>query len=152
VYVLVMPVALIGFLDPLPYAAQTGEMTAPLLGTWRVRDLVDGPGSPRVGKDVIKRLRVQITGKRLVIAGGEEREDYVIVGVNPTRGPAAIDVRDLTTGRTYRGIYEREGKRLRICIQFWTRGDARTSVRPESFKEADPANVFGPTLYLLELD
>jgi uncharacterized protein (TIGR03067 family) len=152
VYVLIMHMALIGSLDPMPYAAQMGEMTVPPLGTWRVRDIIEGAASSRIGKEMIKRLRVQITGKRLVVTGGEEREEYVIVGINPTQGPVAIDLRDLTYGRTYRGIYEREGMRLRISIQFWTTGNAKTSVRPKSFKDADSANVFGPTLYLLELD
>jgi uncharacterized protein (TIGR03067 family) len=144
--------ALIGFLDQLPYPTQTGEMTAPLLGTWRVLDIIDGPGSPRVGKDVIQRLRAQITNGRLVVTGGEETEVYVIAGIDGTRGPAAIDLRDPKQRRTYRGIYEREGKRLRICTQFWITGNAATSVRPESFAEADSANVFGPTLYILELE
>jgi uncharacterized protein (TIGR03067 family) len=129
-----------------------GEITAPPLGTWRVRDIVDGPASSRGEKEVTKKLRVRITEKRLVVTGGEEREEYVIVGINPSQGTAAIDLRDLTSGRTYRGIYERDGKRLRICIQFWTTGNAKTSVRPESFQEADSAKVFGPTLYLLEQD
>ena len=141
-YALAVHVALIGFLDAKSYAAETGEMTAPLLGTWRVLDIIDGPASSRDGKTV------QITGKRLVVTGGEEKEEYAIVGINPEQGTAAIDLR--AYGRTYRGIYEREGKRLRICIQFWTKGNAKTSVRPKSFKEADSANVFGPTLYLLQ--
>jgi uncharacterized protein (TIGR03067 family) len=147
-----MQVALIGFLDPVPYAAQRGKMTAPPLGTWRVREIIDGPASSRGGEDVIKKLRVRITGKRLVVTGGEEKEEYVIVNIDPTQGTAAIDLRDLTYGRTYRGIYEREGRRLRICIQFWTTGNAKTSVRPVSFEEAGSANVFGPTLYHLELE
>ena len=144
-YVLVPLVALIGFPDGPQSAAETGEVTGLPLGTWRVHEIIDGPASSRDGK------RVQITEKRLIVTGGEKKEEYVIVGIKPTPGTATIDLRDLT-GRIYRGIYEREGKRLRICIQFWTKGNAKTSVRPRFFKEADPASVFGPTLYLLELE
>src|SRR5262245_49925530 len=121
-YVLAVHVALIGFLDARPYPAETAESMAglmdPHLGTWRVRDIIDGPASPRGDKKGIKNLRVRITGKRLVVTGGEEKEDYVIVGIQPARGTATIDLRD-RTGRIYRGIYERKGKRLRICVQFW---------------------------------
>jgi hypothetical protein len=142
-------VALIGYLDPMPDAAQMGQVTAPPLGTWLVREIVDGPASSRGDKDTIKKLRVRITGKRLIVTGGKEKEEYLIVGVKPMSGVMAIDLRDQTK-RTYCGIYECKGPRLSICIQFWTTGNAKTSVRPESFKEADRANVFGPTLYLLE--
>jgi uncharacterized protein (TIGR03067 family) len=145
-----MYVALIGSPDPLPYTAQAEARMASPLGAWRVRDLIEGPASSRGGKELIKKLRVQITGKRLVVTCGEQREEYGIVGISPRDGPSAIDLRDPTSGRIYRGIYQREGKRLRICIQLWTKGNAKTSVRPESFTEASPANVFGPTLYLLE--
>jgi uncharacterized protein (TIGR03067 family) len=93
---------------------------------------------------------VRITDNRLVVIGGEEKEEFSIVSNIPTQKPSAIDLR--ADGRTYRGIYQQEGKRLRICVQFWTEGNAKTSVRPKSFKEAERANVFGPTLYLLELE
>jgi len=143
-YALVLPAVLSGFLDCSPSIAQMSEVTeGPPLGTWRVLDIIDGPASSRDGKTV------QITDNQLIITGGEEKEEYSIVGIIPTQRLAAIDLR--IHGRTYRGIYQQEGKRLRLCVQFWTEGNAKTSVRPESFKEADPANAFGPTLYVLEL-
>jgi RNA polymerase sigma factor (sigma-70 family) len=126
----------------IPGPAETGKVTGPPVGTWRVLDIIDGPASARDG------TTVQITGKHLVVTGGEKKEEYLIVGINPTQGPAAIDLR--AGGRTYRGIYQQEGKRLRLCVQLWTEGSAKTSVRPQSFKEADRATVLGPTLYLLE--
>jgi uncharacterized protein (TIGR03067 family) len=141
-----MHAALIGFLDPMPSAAQVMEMSEPPHGAWRVRDIIDGPASGRDDKVV------QITSKRLVLAGGEQKQEFVIVGINPDQEISTIDLWDRRHGRTYRGIYERKGKRLRICIQLWITGNAKASVRPESFKEADSRKVFGPTLYVLELD
>src|SRR5262245_35329705 len=141
-YVLVVQLALIAFRDLPPSAAERGDLTGPPVGTWRVLDIIDGPGSSRDGK------AVQITAKRLAVTGGQEKEEFRIVGIDPTGGTTAIDLR--AQGRTYRGIYQQEGERLRICVQFWTTGNAKASVRPASFTEADPANVFGPTLYILE--
>ena len=144
-YALVVLATLSGFLDCSPSIAQMSKVTeGPPLGTWRVLDIIDGPASSRGGKTV------QITENQLVITGGEAKEEYLIVSIIPTQRPAAIDLR--VHGRTYRGIYQQEGKRLRLCVQFWTEGHAKTSVRPESFKEADRANVFGPTLYVLEFE
>jgi uncharacterized protein (TIGR03067 family) len=148
-YAFVAQVALVWFLDLKPSAAEMGEMTAPLLGAWRVLDIVDGPASSRGDKDALQDLTVHITGKWLIVTGGEQKEEYLIVGINPTPGTPTIDLRD-ARHRTYRGIYQREGKRLRICVQFWTQGGATRSVRPESFQEADPTKVFGPTLFFLE--
>jgi uncharacterized protein (TIGR03067 family) len=141
VYVFILEAALMAGAD-LPPSAERGKLAGPPVGTWRVVDIIDGPASARNG------TTVQITGKHLVVTGGEEKEEYLIVGINATQGLAAIDLR--AGGRTYRGIYQQEGKRLRICVQLWTEGNAKTSVRPQSFKEADRAKVFGPTLYLLE--
>ena len=141
-YGFIVLAALMACLD-VPRSAEMGEVTGPPVGTWRVLDVIDGPASSREGKTV------QISGKRLVFTGGEEKEEYVIVRITPTKGLAAIDLR--AQGRTYRGIYQQEGNRLRMCVQFWTEGNAKTSVRPKSFKEADRTKVFGPTLYLLEL-
>jgi uncharacterized protein (TIGR03067 family) len=141
-YVYIVVAALMACLD-FPPSAESGEVTGPPVGTWRVLDVIDGPASSRDG------TTVQISGKRLVVTGGEEKEEYVIVRIIPTQGLTAIDLR--AHGRTYRGIYQQEGNRLRICVQFWTEGNAKTSVRPGSFKDADRTKVFGPTLYLLEL-
>jgi|SRR6516162_594793 uncharacterized protein (TIGR03067 family) len=131
--------------------APTDELAPPpYRGTWRVAGMIDGPAAPPLSAEEIKKLTVRITDKRLVIVGGEEKQEYAIVRIDSTQRPAVIDLRDVTWRRTYRGIYEREGKRLRLCVQFSITGNAKTSVRPASFKEADPANVFGPTLFLLD--
>jgi hypothetical protein len=144
-YVLVVLAGLCGFPDCSQSIAQMSEVTErPLLGTWRVLDIIDGPVSSRDGKTV------QITDNQPVITGGVEKEEYSIVSIIPTQRPAAIDLR--VHGRTYRGIYQQEGKRLRLYAQFWTAGNAISSVRPESYQEADRANVFGPTLYVLEFE
>jgi uncharacterized protein (TIGR03067 family) len=143
-YALVVLATLSGCLDCSPSIAQMSEVIeGPPSGTWRVLDIIDGPASSRDGKTV------QIADNRLVVTGRKGKEEYSIVSIIPTQSPAAIDLR--ADGRTYRGIYQQEGKRLRICVQFWIEGNAKTSFRPESFKEADRANVFGPTLYRLEL-
>jgi hypothetical protein len=114
------------------------------VGAWRVLNIVDGPASSRDGK------ALQIAGNRLVITGGEEKEEYVIVAMNQMQGATGtIDLRDAHR-RTCCGIYQQEGKRLRLCVQFWIEGNAKTSVRPKTIKEADATNVFGPTRYLLE--
>jgi uncharacterized protein (TIGR03067 family) len=129
----------------------SAKVTPPLPpGTWQVVGFIAGPASAPPGDEEIKKLRVRITDRRLVVTGGDEQEDYVIVRMDASRRPAAIDLRDEARGRTYRGIYERQGKRLRLCVQFWTTGNAKTSERPAAFKEANSANVFGPTLLLLE--
>jgi uncharacterized protein (TIGR03067 family) len=123
----------------------------PLLpsGAFRVAGFIAGPASS-LSEDEAKKLRVSITNKRLVIDGGDEKEEFAIVAIDESRWPRMIDLRDKASGRIYRGIYERRGKRLRLCIQFWTTGDAKTSDRPASFSDASPANAFGPTLFNLE--
>jgi uncharacterized protein (TIGR03067 family) len=142
-YVLIIQVGLLACGNLPPSALEKGEITSPV-GTWRVLDIIDGPASSRDGKTV------QITGNRLVVTGGEGKEEYVIVAMNPMQGATGtIDLRD-SHRRTCCGIYQQEEKRLRICVQFWTEGNAKTSIRPKTFKEADATNVFGPTLYLLE--
>ena len=139
-YALVVLATLSGFLDGPPSIAQLSEVTeGPPLGTWRIVDIIDEHVSCRRDKTV------QITDNRLVFTGGE----YSIVSIIPTQRPAAIDL--WADGWTYRGIYQQEGKQLRICVQFYIEGNAKTSVRPKSFKEADRAKIFGPTLYVLEL-
>jgi uncharacterized protein (TIGR03067 family) len=127
------------------------KVTPPLPpGSWQVVGFIAGPASAPPGEEEIKKLRVLITDKRLVVTGGEEKEEYAIVRIDASRQPGVIDLRDVARGRTYRGIYERQGKRLRLCVQFWITGNEKTSERPASFKEAHTANVFGPTLLLLE--
>jgi uncharacterized protein (TIGR03067 family) len=111
---------------------------------------IAGPASTPPREEEIKKLRVRITDRRLVVTGGDEQEDYAIVRLDASRLPAVIDLRDVVRGRTYRGIYERQGKRLRLCVQFWITGNAKTSERPASFKEASLSSAFGPTLLLLE--
>ena len=131
--------------------APSVKVTPPLPpGTWQVVGFITGAASPPPGEEEIKKLRVRISDKRLVITGGDEQEDYAIVRLDASRRPAVIDLRDAARGRTYRGIYERQGKRLRLCVQFWITGDAKTSERPASFQEASPSSAFGPTLLLLE--
>src|SRR5262245_15546112 len=138
---LVSHVILIGLLDPTSHTAHAGQMTGPPVGAWRILNIIDGPASSR------DRKTVRIAGERLIVTGGEESEEYAIVRIKSAEGIAAIDLRDLKNRRTYLGIYQSEGKRLQICIQFWTTGNAKASVRPESFQEANPVKVFGGTLY-----
>jgi uncharacterized protein (TIGR03067 family) len=110
---------------------------------------ITGPADA-LSEEESKQLRVQITNKHLVLTGGEEKLEYAIVALDASRRPGLIDLCDMVRGRTYRGIYEWQGRRLRLCVQFWTTGDAKSSDRPASFTEANRATTFGPTLFLLE--
>ena len=78
-YVLILRAALIAILDLPPSSAERGEMTAPPVGTWRVQEIVDGPASGRDG------TTVRITGARLVITGGAEKEEFLAALVQAER-------------------------------------------------------------------
>src|SRR5262245_32733719 len=77
-YVLVVQVALIASWDLPQSAAQGGEMIGLPVGTWQVLDLVDGSGSSRDDKIV------QITGSQLLLTGGEDKQEFRIVGIDST--------------------------------------------------------------------
>ena len=140
---LVILAALSGTLAFRPSVSDFDKVKGPPQGTWRVLEVIDGPAS------ALAATMVQISGKRLVLTQGEEKLELLIVGINPTKGIGTIDLRDKYK-RIFRGIYHQDGKRLSICVQFWTEGNAKESIRPQSFLEADRTKVFGPTMYVLE--
>jgi uncharacterized protein (TIGR03067 family) len=140
---LVVMTALSGILISRPSISDLDKVSGPPQGTWRVLEMIDGAASARADKIL------SFAGRQLIVTDGEAKEEFWIVSINPTQGTGTIDLRDKNR-RIYRGIFTQEGKRLTICVQFWIEGNARVSVRPQSFNEAGRSNFFGPTLYLLE--
>jgi uncharacterized protein (TIGR03067 family) len=146
--------AFAGFLIASPgYAGAEAAPTKQIDGTWKVIDIVEAglsaADSPKEARELGK-VTVKVTDGRLILASPEGEEEFAVTRIAKHR-PAAIDLRDKEGGPIYRGIYQRDGKRLKICIQFWMVGDAKASARPRSFKEArDRKMDYGPTLLILE--
>jgi uncharacterized protein (TIGR03067 family) len=140
---LVVLTALSGILISRPSLSDSGKVYGPPQGTWRVLEIIDGAASARADKFMC------FAGRQLVVMDAEDNEKFLIVRINPTQGIGTIDIRDKRK-RIYRGMFQQQGKQLTICVQFWIEGNAKESVRPASFMEADRSKVFGPTLYILE--
>jgi uncharacterized protein (TIGR03067 family) len=140
---LVVLTALSGILVSRPSIPDSAKMHGPPQGTWRVLEIIDGAASARTDKIM------QFAGRQVVVTDGEAKEEFLIVSINPSQGIGTIDLRDKRK-LIYRGILQQQGKRLTICVQFWIQGNAKESVRPTSFTEADHSKMLGPTLYILE--
>lgn len=114
-------------------AAAGGDVGA-VQGTWlAVAVTADGRRAP----DAEARMfRIAVAGDRLTFgAGGEDRTARF--ALDPTRSPRGIDLTWLDgpeKGRTVRGIYAREGGRLRLCVPNPKTGDA--GARPGGFTAA----------------
>jgi uncharacterized protein (TIGR03067 family) len=139
--------------------------TGPLQGTWKVIDIVEGGASGRGDfKEAPKlvELTVKVAKGRLTLSGPVKEEAvirveeevfevFTVTGIDPTRRPATIDFWSKADRVTYRGIYQRQGKWLYVCIQFWMSGPTKASERPRSFEQAwDRKKNFGPMLLILE--
>jgi uncharacterized protein (TIGR03067 family) len=140
---LVVLTALSGILISRPSISDSDKVYGPPQGAWRVLQIVDGAASARTDNIM------HFAGRQLIVSDGEDKEKFLIVNINPTQGIGTIDIRDKRK-RIYRGVFQQQGKQLTICVQFWIEGNAKESVRPASFLEADRSKMFGPTLYILE--
>jgi uncharacterized protein (TIGR03067 family) len=99
-----------------------------LQGTWKVKSLVnDGKEVPA---DKIKNARLTFDGNRYTLRGGEE-DFRGTFKLDPEKKPKHIDTVFLAEDEKERGraqgIYELDGKRLRIC---WSQGN---DARPKEF-------------------
>jgi RNA polymerase sigma-70 factor (ECF subfamily) len=116
------------------WAAATGGDVGSLQGAWRAVEVTaDGRRAPD-GEATM--FRVAVAGNKLTLsAGGDDHTARFTL--DPTRSPRAIDLTWLDgseKGRTVRGIYAREGGRLRLCVPNPKAGDGEG--RPGGFTAA----------------
>jgi uncharacterized protein (TIGR03067 family) len=95
-------------------------------GEWKPekaqRDGVDAGG------DLLNKLLVKYSGETMVIDSGGARDDKATITLDPSKNPAAIDIKPVGEGKdTALGIYKLDGDTLTLC---WSR---RGGERPTEF-------------------
>jgi uncharacterized protein (TIGR03067 family) len=124
------------YLLPIQEDAAKKDLTA-MQGTWTLASMeVDGKA---VEADKLKSTTLTIKdGKYTLLARQQQHE--VELTLDPSKTPKAIDMKFLdgpNKDRVGRGIYQIEGKTLKIC-----RGLDPQQDRPESFKTEGQINYF----------
>jgi uncharacterized protein (TIGR03067 family) len=99
-----------------------------LQGTWRFVSLEQS--GKKVPDEKLQPLRVLITGDRFVFKNGERTVEETILKPDPSKKPAAIDIKATAgprKGKVHLGIYELAGDTLKMC---WSPPDKE---RPMAF-------------------
>src|SRR5262245_10764766 len=109
-----------------------------LQGTWKVLKAVKS-GDPEPA-DEVQKMRVVISGEKFTIQAGEKKEEAGIK-LDPSKKPAAIDLRAVGDPVPVQGIHKLEKGQLTICF---TR-DGKP--RPKEFSSSQKA---GTSLLVLE--
>jgi uncharacterized protein (TIGR03067 family) len=84
-----------------------------LQGTWKVlKMLMEGKPVP---DEMIEKAQVVVSGHKATVKIGE-KDETAFITVDPTKKPAAIDVRPEKEKGVIKGIYKLEKDRLTVCI------------------------------------
>jgi uncharacterized protein (TIGR03067 family) len=79
--------------------------------------------------ELFNKLLIKFSGSTLLIDSGEARDDKAAITLDPSRSPAAIDIKPVGEGKdTALGIYKFDGDTLTLC---WSR---RGGERPTEFQ------------------
>ena len=110
-----------------------------LQGTWKVLKMLN-EGKPAPA-EMIAKTEVVLSGHKAIVKTGE-RDETAIITVDPTKKPAAIDIRQEKEKGVLKGIYKLEKNRLTVC--FAEKPDAP---RPKEFTSTEES---GTVLIVLE--
>lgn len=133
--------AIAALLSRAPADAARDDRTQ-LQGTWKVVALEHG-GKKKPAKKIAP-LRVTVTGDKITSREGKEVLEESTFRLDAAATPRAIDLRFTAgpdAGKSARGIYRLDGKKLTLCVA------EPGKDRPRQFKAAAGS---GHTLFVLE--
>jgi uncharacterized protein (TIGR03067 family) len=88
--------------------------TAKFQGSWRVVS-GESKGKP-APEDALKDLKWVIKGNRITVKGSEGKQSELTFKLDPSQKPKAIDITNAERKEIVQGIYQLEGKTLKLCV------------------------------------